>query len=97
MDIERCGGYGSARRNGNPPDAAFRPAWPTVMSTVAPGAVFPLTVAWVCWVVRPGSWLARMSSVMAGAAVDVLGGVATAPGAVTLKVSGTVAGGPLLT
>ena len=36
------------------------------ISTVAPGAVFPLTVAWVCWVVRPGSWLARMSSVIPG-------------------------------
>jgi len=34
---------------------------------------------------------------MVGAAVDVLGGVATAPGAVTLMVSGTVAGGPLVT
>ncbi len=50
------------------------PGWPTAMSTVAPGAVFPLTVAWVCWVVGPGSWLARMSSVIAGAAVEVVGG-----------------------
>src|SRR5580658_3419890 len=73
------------------------PGWPTEMSTVAPGVVLPVTVAWVCWVVRPGSWLARMSSVMAGGAVEVLGGVATAPGAVTVKVSGTVAGGPLAT
>src|SRR5580693_2489505 len=73
------------------------PGWLTEMSTVAPGVVFPLTVAWACWVVRLGSWLAKMSSVMAGAAVDVLGGVATAPGAVTLMVSGTVAGGPLVT
>ena len=73
------------------------PGWPTEMSTVAPGVVLPVTVAWVCWVVRPGSWLARMSSVMPGAAVEVLGGVATAPGAVTVKVTGTAAGGPLAT
>src|SRR6202043_4285998 len=64
--------------------------WPIAMSMVGPGVVFPVTVAWASGVVRPGSWLARMSSVMPGAAVDVLGGVATAPGAVTLMVSGTV-------
>ena len=63
------------------------PGWPTAMVTAAPGAVFPVTVAWVCWVIRPASWLARMSSVIPGAAVDVEGGVATAPGAVTLMVS----------
>jgi hypothetical protein len=57
------------------------PGWLAAMWTVAPGVVFPLPVAWACWMVRPGSWLARMSSVIPGASVDVLGGVATAPGA----------------
>ena len=73
------------------------PGWPVAMSTVAPGAVFPLTVAWVRVVIRPGSWLARTSSVTLGAAVEVAAGVAAAPGAVTLMVSGTAAGGALLT
>jgi hypothetical protein len=41
------------------------PGWPTAMSTIAPGAVFPLTVAWVCWVFRPDSWLAKAPDVSA--------------------------------
>ena len=41
-----------------------------------------------------GSWLARMSSVIPGGAVELWPGAVTAPGAVMRKVSGVVTGGP---
>lgn len=72
---------------------AGEPGWPVAMSTVAPGAVVSVTVAWVRVVLRPGSWPARMPSVTPGTAVDEVAGIATAPGAVTLILSRSVAGG----
>ena len=76
---------------------ASEPGWPTATSTVAPGVVFPATDAWLLVVAVLDSWLARMSSVMPGGAVEMWPGVVTAPGAVTRKVSGTTVGAPRAT